>query len=277
MTAQPSTTLVPLQGQKASDAIDLERVSRLAQRLHASARESLVASRLCLFALVVGLGVGVAIFLWANEIVNASVSLFPPTSVVISGSGNQPHISVYQTPPEQAAKAQLDLEWRIRVLNQLSALAARVSIVCILVYLIQFCMRLFRYYHASYHFFLARAEALSLSSPPLMNLADALSFLSADGPSLAAYRRHRRRPLLISLAPLRRPNPLAERIASSPCAGGCCDPPSTCTPCTRASAPPRAAVARQPREPVPWRSPKAFSRPSTRWPLRPSLSSRSTN
>jgi hypothetical protein len=161
---------------------DSQRIAEFIDRMRARAKECLNASRLCLLVLAVAFIVGVVIFLWANQIVDVAVALHPPTNIIVGDTGNDApvHVTVDQKVPERAAQFQMELEWKIRVLTQVSALAARIGVVCILLFLMQFCMRLFRYYHATHLFFLSRAEALSLSVPEELTLPEAIAFLASN-------------------------------------------------------------------------------------------------
>ena len=152
-------------------------VTDLIARLHGRAGACLLASRLCLVALFVAFACGVILFSWANKLVDVSVSLSPPTNISVSGT-SQPVITVDQRLSKETADTVLGMEWKIRVVNQASALVARLGVVLLLIFLMQFMMRLFRYYHAAHLFFLVRAEALSLSAPATIDLDRALQFLS---------------------------------------------------------------------------------------------------
>jgi hypothetical protein len=160
-----------------SEGVD-DRVQHLAERIRTRAGSCLFAARLCLFALFVALLAGVALFLWANKIVDSAVPLSPPTNIRVADNSQAVTINVDQSVSKETAGAVLDLDWQVRVLNQVSALFARVGVVCLLIFLMQFVMRLFRYYHATYLFFLARADALYLSDPDAIDLEKALLFLS---------------------------------------------------------------------------------------------------
>lgn len=160
-----------------------DNMAQLIDRLRGRARACLWASRLCLIALVVAFAVGVALFLWANKIVDFEVQLHPPVNLSLTGGTGASPVTVHidQTVNKDVATEVLGLDWKIRVLNQVSALFARIGVICILVFLMQFMMRLFRYYHLTHLFFLARAEALALSKPEHIGLDKALTLLSAEG------------------------------------------------------------------------------------------------
>jgi hypothetical protein len=129
------------------------RVQELIERIRSRARACLLAARVCLLALLIAFIVGVLIFLWANKIVEVPVSLHSPSNIAVSNNSEPVTINIDQTLSKETADAVLNADWRRRVLNQVSALAARLGVVCILIFVMQFVMRLFRYYHATHLFF----------------------------------------------------------------------------------------------------------------------------